>query len=160
MRRPTPLLSAFGGDEDDDKPRALKKLSYTAEELAAAQVCGRPRPAITSGHFHCAYIPICCHYSALPPINIVGGSVPVIRALSVLSGAAYGPANNAHAHRKHNDVYVNMVMPLLRALTCTPASNLDLSTCAAPDLAPSHHRRRPRRSRARRRSAARPTCKS
>ncbi len=38
VRRPTPLLSAFGGDKDDDKPRALKKLSYTAEELAAAQV--------------------------------------------------------------------------------------------------------------------------
>ena len=39
MRRPTPLLSAFGGDDDEDKPRALKKLNYTAEELAAAQVC-------------------------------------------------------------------------------------------------------------------------
>ena len=42
VRRPTPLLSAFGGDDDDDKPRALKKLSYTAEELAAGQVRGYP----------------------------------------------------------------------------------------------------------------------
>ena len=39
VRRPTPLLSAFGGDDEDEKPRALKKLSYTAEELAAGQVC-------------------------------------------------------------------------------------------------------------------------
>jgi hypothetical protein len=39
VRRPTPLLSAFGGDDEDDKPRALKKLSYTVEELAAGQVC-------------------------------------------------------------------------------------------------------------------------
>ena len=53
MRRPTPLLSAFGGDEDDDKPRALKKLSYTTEELAAAQVRGRSTPHVCGFSIRC-----------------------------------------------------------------------------------------------------------
>ena len=52
VRRPTPLLSAFGGDHDEDKPRALKKLSYTAEELAAGQgqvrIAGPPCSGVLS----------------------------------------------------------------------------------------------------------------
>lgn len=37
-KRKSALMAAFGGeDEEDEKPRALKKLNYSAEELAAAQ---------------------------------------------------------------------------------------------------------------------------
>ena len=37
-KRASALMAAFGGgDEEDEAPRALKKLNYSAEELAAAQ---------------------------------------------------------------------------------------------------------------------------
>ena len=37
-RNKSALMAAFGGeDEEEDRPRALKKLNYSAEELAAAQ---------------------------------------------------------------------------------------------------------------------------
>ena len=38
-RNKSALAAAFGGeDEDEVKPRELKKLNYSAEEIAAAQV--------------------------------------------------------------------------------------------------------------------------